>query len=405
MRGRGALRLALGAVVLAGGVLTGACGPPCDTDGDCPEGTGCKEGSCARECGRDTDCPLGQDCGVNHLCGPPAAGDITWLSPAPNSTVPSRFDAELEVGFRAASAVLRVTRGEDPGDPCAPFVPFERVLEGDAAQYLTRRVTVPGLLALGERFSLSATLQAAGGGSVSGLSLSGPASGTGGARITQPEERSFDADGALTLPVSAELERAAARVAVHVEPLDGVAGAERAVGAGLDSFAGFPVLLARGPQVLWVSADDARCGRGLEGVGQSDPGLELGLRYSAEVPAQLGLRLLMQSDVGTGACGFADPGELCQPLRESAAPTTVGEQLLVVPMTEGTVQIAVVPGAASGYVTAEIRVSLHGQHLGWLGPFPIDTSAGQAWIAGQVLVGAGGPQLLRTDEVTTGAPW
>lgn len=392
---------------IAASQLLGACSPPCASDGDCPEGSGCREGFCARECGVDTDCPSGTDCGLNHLCGPPAAGDVTWISPAPGDTVAAVFDAELEVGFRAGTALLSVVRSpEDPGDACAPFVPVEQVLEGDVGQHLTHRVTVPGLRALGERFTLSATLLSSGGAAVGRASLVGPPSETGGARITEPpEDRSFDAAGSLTMDVGAELDLPSSRVSVHVEPAGGTPGPVRTVGAGLQSFDGFPVMLARGPQVLWVEADSARCGRGVTGVGEVPQGLELGLRFTADAPAQLGLRLLVEGPEGSAPCDFLAPGDACVALRESAAPAPRGEQVLQVPLSDGVVRVAVVPGAAAGPVTAEIRVSADGVHLGWFGPYPIQTGLGQAWIAGQVVVDGGVPRLLRSDELTVGAPW
>lgn len=404
-----ALALAIGA--MAAGVASfgtaSSCAPPCALDADCPEGSGCRDGFCANECARDEDCPLGTDCGTNHLCGPSAAGEVTWASPPPDSTVDVSFDAELEVSFRAASAILRVVRSDDdPGDACAPFVPFESVLEGDVEQYLTHTVAVPGLRALGERFSLAATLQSAGGGSVGRIALRGAPSGTGGARFTQPaEERAYDAAGALTIPVGAELEGTRALVSIYVEPLGGVPGPVNAIGTGLSAFSDQPVLLARGPQIIWIDADGTRCGRGIEGVGDDTTGLELGLRYRADSPTQLGLRLLVESEGSTASCGFLDPGTVCEAVRESPAPALEGEQVMRVPLRDGLAQIAVVPGAAGGYVTAEIRVSLDGRHLGWLGPFPIETGVGQAWLAGQVVVGEGEPRLMRTDEVTIGAPW
>lgn len=389
------------------GQLSLACSPPCASDGDCPEGSGCREGFCASECSVDTDCPLGTDCGLNHLCGAPAAGEVTWISPAPGDSVGATFDAELEVGFRAGTALLSVVRSpEDPGDACAPFVSVERVLEGDVGQYLSHRVTVPGLRALGESFTLTATLLSSGGAAAGRATLAGPPSLTGGARFTEPpEERSYDAAGSLTLDVGAELDAPSTRVSVHVEPEGGVPGPVRTVGTGIEEFAGFPVVLARGPQVVWVEADSARCGRGVTGVGEAPPGLELGLRWTADTPAQLGLRLLVEGEEGSAPCDFRAPGDACVALRESAAPALSGEQVLQVPLTDGVVRVAVVPGAAAGPVSAEIRVSVDGVHLGWLGPYPIQTGMGQAWIAGQVLLAGGVPQLLRSDELSLGAPW
>ncbi len=397
----------LPAALAAAATLGAGCGPPCQGDADCPDGSGCRDGFCARECASNVDCPAGTDCGVNFLCGPPAAGEITWVSPSADGTVGASFDAELEVTFRAATGLVHVERNQaDPGDGCAPFVPFDRELLGDAQQDLTQRVTVPGLLALGEQFTLRATLQSSAGGRLADLPLHGPATGTGGARFTQPDaERAFDATMALTMPVGAVLDHASALLSVFVEPLGAVPGPVSTVGAGLSSFADWPVLVAHGPQVIWLDVDGTRCGVGVQGVGASDTGLEVGLRYTSGEPAQLGLRLLVEGDAGATSCGFLDPGTACEAVRETTAPTTSGEQVMRVPLADGVVQIAAVPGAAGGFVTAEVRVSVDGRHLGWLGPYPIQTGAGESWIAGQVVVGGGEVRLSRTDEVTVGAPW
>lgn len=401
---RCALLTAHTALTAAGGA---ACALPCDVDADCPDGAGCRAGSCATECADNKDCPLGTDCGPNHLCGPPAAGDIVWLSPEQGSTVDGSFDVELEISFRAATAALSVERAPtDGGDPCAPFVPFRADLLGDREQHLTQRLAVPGLLALGERFTLRATMSSAGGTVVSDLTLVSAPSGTGGARFTQPEaERALNAAELLSVEVSAELDRAAAVVSLWVEPLGSAPGPISTVGAGLSSFVGQPVAVAHGPQVIWLDADGARCGLGINGTAPSSAGLELGLSFHADEPAALDLRVLVEGNAASSTCDFRSPGAACEAVRETAAPDLRGEQVLSVPIAEGVVHVAVVPRAATGYATAEVRVTLGGEHVGWLGPFPIATGVGEAWIAGQVLVSGGLARLVRTDEVTTGAPW
>ncbi|MBI1947225.1 MAG: hypothetical protein HYS27_16135 [Deltaproteobacteria bacterium] len=393
-------------VALAACCLHG-CAPPCALDGDCPDGSGCREGFCAHECASDFDCPAGTDCGTNNLCGPPAAGEVLWQSPAPGATVEATFDADLVVSFRAATATLTVERSDvDGGDACAPFVPYQRVLLGDAQQHLTQQVVVPELRSLGEGFSLRATLVTPAGERAAELPLVGPPSAVGGARFTQPDhERTIDASLALTVAVGAVLDQPAAVVSMWVEPQGGVPGPWTALGAGVTSFDQQPVLLAHGPQVIWLDADGARCGLGISGVGESEPGLELGLRYHADEPSQLGMRLLVESAGRASACDFREPGTSCAALRETPGPDVVGEQVLYVPLSDGVVQIAAVPLAAAGYVTAVIRVSMAGEHLGWLGPFPVNSGVGEAWIAGQVVVDGGAARLMRTDQVTVGAPW
>lgn len=395
--------------VLALGHGAAGCAPPCDVDADCPEGSGCRAGTCATECASNNDCPTGTDCSPNHLCGPPAAGDIVWLSPLPGEVVDTSFDAELEVSFRAASSTLTIERsGDDPGDRCAPFVPFRVDLLGDLQQHLTQRITVPSLLSFGEAFALRATMTSSGGTVVRDLHLAGPPSGTGGARFTQPEaERAVNAAELLTLDVSAELDRSAAAVSMWVAPLGGAPGPIATLGPGLTAIAAQPVSLAHGPQVIWLEADDgARCGLGIDGTAlDTAAGLELALSYRAQQPAALGLQLLVEAGATSSTCDFVAPGTTCEAVRETVAPDVRGEQVLRVPMGDGVVNIAVVPNAASGYVTAEVRVTLGGVHVGWLGPYPMATSEGEGWIAGQVLVSDGVARLVRTDEVTQGAPW
>ncbi len=397
-------------VWLVGAALSAGqgCAPPCTVDADCPEGSGCRDGTCATECAADTDCPLGTDCSPNHLCGPAAEGHVSWLVPPANAVVDGSFDAELEVSFRADSATMTIERAlTDGGERCAPFVPFRVELVGDREQHLTQRIAVPSLLALGERFTLRATLTSAAGTVVGDLPLAGAALGTGGARFTQPErERAVNAAELLTLEISAELERPAAVTSLWVEPLGGAPGPIATVGAGLTTVSSHPVALARGPQVVWLDADGARCGLGIDGTAPSTTaGLELGLSYRADEPAALGLRLLVESGDTSTPCDYRAPGAACEAVRESVAPDVRGEQVLRVPMGDGVLHVAVVPAAATGYVTAEVRVSMGGAHVGWLGPYPVATAAGQGWLAGRVVVTGGVARLQPTDEVTQGAPW
>src|SRR5688572_1089319 len=98
--------IAASAIVVSG-ALGVACQTPCESTADCGDLYGCRDGFCVQECLGDDDCPVGTDCDGHGLCELGAAGAVSFIDPAPDSEVGARFDATVEVAFRAPSAVLR----------------------------------------------------------------------------------------------------------------------------------------------------------------------------------------------------------------------------------------------------------------------------------------------------------
>lgn len=395
-----ARRAALVAVVgLAGGVGAGGVGAGC----------------AGEECRARRDCAAGFVCTVDGRCVESGEGTVSWVSPEPGSQVDEHFDVVLDVRFRDSAAELLVDRAVDaPGDPCAPSVPQRLVIAGDATAPLAQRVTIPGMRALGERFHIAATLRGGGGIDTAVAELRGPAMDFGGAVFEAPEGATAPADQALTVPVSASFDGAVVRASLWVEPvgLDGRGlepSAREIVGSAVTRLTDAVAPLARGPQILWLEVEDGadirRCGRGLSGGGDAAtaPGLELGLFYEGGDPGLLDLRVRVGGE-GEPGCGFADPGASCEPVRETRGPARRGEEVLRV-HGDGIVDVAVVPGAAGPPLTARVRVSMNGAHVGWLGPFAIQPALGEVWVAGTVVVTGALADLQRTDDVVIGAPF
>lgn len=377
------------------------------------------QGGCpTSECTVRQDCPLGSLCTSDGRC---VAGDdavVTWLSPAPQSEVPERFDAVLEVSFRGDSAELRIERSRDlPGDACAPAIPVQLVVPGDSRQTLTQQITIPGLRALGPEFSLLAVLEDGPDRGEAPIELRGPEVNGNGAVFLAPEEASVDAASAVTLPVEATFARAVTRASVWVEPIDrdGEPGAPspRVLAATASTRLAAQVPLARGQQIVWVEADDGtavrRCGRGILGLeaGAATPaarGLELGLGFEGDEAGLLNLRVRLAESEDGGECSFATPGDRCEPVFENFGPTTTGAEILRV-RDPRVVEVAVVPGASGPAMSASVRVSLNGEHIGWLGPISIQPALGEVWRAGRILVDGGSATIQRIDDVVIGDPF
>lgn len=362
------------------------------------------------ECVQTKECAVGFDCTLEGVCVTTAQGEIRWIAPEAGSIVGQSFDAVVEVSFRAPAASITIDRDViNGGDPCAPFVSSTVDVAGDIEQALVQRVTVPGLLALGAEFGLSATLNAAGGVRSVRVAFTGEPTGYQGARFVEPGDAVIDASTALSLPVSAVLDRAASRALISVEPLGGDPSPREVVGGGVIELEGLRAPLARGPQILWLDTEDElgahRCGRGLRGESPPTTGVELGLSFEGDQPGQLDLHVLLERPEGDVGCTFIEPGTACAAVYESRAPTRVGEEVLLVHAQDGVLIVAVVPGAAGPSLTARVRVSHNGIHVGWLGPFPLQPALGEVWIAGRIILGGALARLERIDDVVIGAPF
>jgi hypothetical protein len=363
------------------------------------------------ECVTREDCGVGLDCGADGACIEQAQGSIRWIAPEPGSVVGARFDAVVEVSFRASAAAIAIERDAvDGGEPCAPFVPASLIIAGDLDDALVQQVTLPGLFALGPSFALTATLNAAGGARALRVSFAGEPTGYDGARFVLPADNVIDTGTALTVPTSAVLDRAAARALLSVEPLGGDPSPRQLIGGGLVEFEGALAPVVYGPQVLWLDTEDNtgshRCGLGISGTAASRAGVELGLSFQGPSPGQLDLHVLVERADGDVPCSYVDPGTVCTPVYESRAPARTGDEILLVDGgRDSVIVVAVVPGAAGPSMTARVRVSKDGVHVGWLGPFPLQPAFGEVWLAGRIVLGGSLARLERMDDVVVGAPF
>lgn len=367
------------------------------------------------ECVTTGECGVGFDCTLDGVCVSTPQGDIRWVSPEPGSLVAGEtFDAVVEVSFRAPAATITIDRDVvETGDVCAPFVPTTSIVIGDLQEAIVQQVTVPGLFALGESFGVSATLNAAGGTRSTRVSFRGEPTLYEGAEIdVQPVDDVINVVNAstnLVVTVDATFDRAARRALLSMEPVGGVPTPRQIVGGGIASLDDVRTPVAHGPQILWLDTEDDsgashRCGVGLSGGNDGATGVELGLSFEGDELSQLDLLVLL--DDGT-TCSFDEPGDDCEAIYETRMPTRAGEEALLVKASSGVLRVAVVPGAASPSVTARVRVSNNGAHIGWLGPFPLQPAQGEVWIAGSVVLDGSlatiVPELIQ--PITTGPPF
>jgi hypothetical protein len=347
------------------------------------------------ECVRTNDCSVGFDCTLDGVCVSTPQGEIRWLSPEPGSVVAGEtFDAVVEVSFRAPAATITFDRDVvDHGDVCAPFIPTTVTVLGDLQEAIVQQVTVPGLFALGDEFGVSATLNAAGGTRSTRVTFRGEPTGYEGAdielRLTEDTINLVDASTTLGVTLSATFERAAARALLSVEPLGAAPTPRQLLGGGIAALDEVRAPVARGPQIVWLDTEDDggdshRCGVGLSGGNEGAAGVELGLSFEGADPGQLDLLVLLAD--GETTCSFNEPGDACEALYETRMPTRAGEEVLLVKQNSGLLRVAVVPGAASASLTARVRVSSNGAHVGWLGPFPLQPAQGEHWIAGSIVL-------------------
>lgn len=362
-----------------------------------------------QECVENFDCGLGNQC-VEGACVVRPDNGVTVLSPIGPITSDA-FDLSLRVQFRGASAKLRVDRAN--GDRCLPFIPFEQTLPGDADELVTQDITLPGVLSLGEQFRLRVTLDVIGNVTVTDFDFAGVSTGddVGGFVFAAPIVDDVDVVAAPWLPVVGEVD--GNRAAAWIETVGDSAGTtpRRSVAEASASASGF-VPLARGPQILWVEtgAGDTlrRCGRGLLGGPPRDDGgnLEIAL-LTEEEDAWLGLSVKV-SDPATGEviCDATRKSARCEAVRSAFTPAPQNADIVRVAASDGVVEVAAVPRAISGPVTAWVRVTRAGRHEGFFGPFTVLPRAGQSWVAGRIILQGGQVfALVNVDEVVVGAPW
>jgi hypothetical protein len=397
--------------VLAGLALltTSGCPTPCTVDEDCADLWGCIDGVCAQNCVNNDDCSVGFQCNGHGSCVENATGTIRWEEPAPDSEVADRFDGAVRVSFRGPSARVRVVRDlRRPGDACAPVAPFELRVEGDPEETFEQRVELPGLFAAGERFSLVATLEAAGGFIGDTLPLRGPAIPSSTLSITSPPEGDV-AGEPVWLDVSTNGASGAQSAAVRTAPEQGAAG----VSLTLDpqELGSVMVPVARGAQSVYVEGTDPdgapfSCGRAFS-VAETGEGLELALWFQAsEGEALVRMRVLVEEGGSEVVCTALEPLGPCVTVRELGALAARGDEIVsLAGTTDASVRVAVTPAAISAPVRAGVRVSYEGRHVAFLGPFSLNPALGEVWIAGDITLAGGVPLVTPRFEISPGAPF
>lgn len=404
--------LAVVIVVAATIALTG-CSQPCSFDTDCLADMHCGEsGLCEQLCARDTDCDAVTERCERGRCTLDLRPVVTWISPAEDASVGERFDIEVEVRFRGAEVVIELQRDPtNPGEPCAPLIPRRLVLAGDARQEIVEKVTFRDVPALGDTFGLQVRASVA---SIDPFTRRRAFQGEidptlGGMAVAAPRAGFVDADAHVSVEVEATLEQNARSVSAWVEPVGSAPTPRRVLATQTGEVQG-RAPLARGEQILWLEADHGgsrkRCGVGLATERSALPdGVELALAFDAPEPANLDLWVYADLDEeGHSRCTLEPPTGVCAVAWSEPGLRLHGEELVVLPSAEGIYGVAVSPAAATEPVSAFVRVSNRGTHLGFFGPRSVLADQAEVWLAGRVLVLGGAVTLQPLDLVSIGLP-
>lgn len=359
------------------------------------------------ECEKSFDCAIGEQC-VDGNCALPLGDGISLAAPA-DAVVDEVFDLTLAVRFRGPQAVLRVDALD--GDDCLPFVPQSQILIGDEARAVEQDVVFAGLFARGPAFRVRAVLDVNGKETVATFALRGPdvPDDVGGFSFAAPGDDDADAVAAPWVTVAGDLD--GGRAFAFVEPVGGVTTPRVAIAENVTSLT--TVLpLVRGPQVLWIEREQNgavdRCGHGVLGgpAGDDDGALELALLTDGPSEGWLDLSLRFADEGAETAvvCDVDRDDARCRRVVTPVSPELQNAQVTHLFVDEATVEVAAVPLAISPPLTAWIRVSRGGRHVGFFGPFTVFPDRGQAWFAGRILVRPGLTDLAPVDENVT-APW
>lgn len=364
--------------------------------------TGCAE------CADNGDCAIGNECSAAGTCRAIAGDGVEVLGPT--GPVDGPFDLSLRVRFRGEQALIRVDRLR--GEPCLPFVPARQRLFSTEDGFFEADVVVPGLLPLGEDFALAVVLDVLGAQQRTDVDLEGPAAGddVGGFEFSLPFVDDIDVvDEPWQVVSGASPGGAVVEVrVVPVSPAD-ASGTPREVIGRSQLAVETVVPLVRGPQLIEVrSTSDGvtqTCGKGVVGTPDDDDEgrLELAILTEGDDPGWLGLSLQLPD----GAVCDADRGDpRCERVREPLAPKTHNAEVVLVDIDDGAVDVAAVPRAISGPVTAWLRVTRGGRHVALVGPQTIFPDDQQVWIAAQVLLQGGLVQsVVEGGTVSPAAPW
>ncbi len=396
-------------VVLAG--AGAACLPPCEAQVDCPERSYCSdEGQCQTDCTNDQDCAADQTCSLDGRCQVGSRPLVRFVSPAPDAYVEGAFDVEVEVTFKGRAADVRLRLdGAEPGGAagCGAFFPSAQSLLGEALTETVQVVRFSDVRASGAAFTLRAEANTAlapddlGGAT---LRLTGPADDQlDGVEILRPASPVV-ADDAVLGRLDVAFHRDVGAVWGTVTPFAGFPGPTRllAEGAAIDDVA---VLLARGRQVVELETDVGRCEVPVEVPPAGFGGVEAGLAFFSSAPTSLKLVVYTERDDGVQVvCEEAGGGPGCGATGGSLGVASAGHKWNRFDADDGVYGIAVVPGAVSPQVRAELRLSRDDAHVAFLGPRLLDPNAGEIWLAARLYVIDGRLTIESLDRLTTEVP-
>lgn len=388
------------------------CSVPCDSEQDCFEDQFCAEdGVCAKECSVDADCEGGERCSLRGECRGSLAPVAAFVLPAADAAVGDLFDVEVDVTFRGDLATVRLERdASNVGGICGPFAPQEVILTGDVAQEVTQRVVFRDIQPYARFFSLRVVAEANGLRGTIARGFSGdPGDDFGGAKISEPAE-AIVRTNVLTSKLSATFEPQAAVVSAWVEPERGAPSPRVLLAQNTGAIEGVSIPVARGRQTVWVETErqgvTSICGRSFT----VDPleesrGLGVALAFESEGDAELDLWIFAERDgYDAEICTVENPRNLCRGGDQSSPFQTVGEERLRLDLDSGVYGIAVAPAIISEPVSARVRLSTNGVHLGWLGPRRVFAEDGAVWLAARVYVLDGAVSIEPLETMTVGLP-
>lgn len=354
-------------------------------------------GSCA-ECALDADCAAG-------ICSDGVCDAALPIAVASsNRDDDGSYSVVVVARFAERRSQIRVTRlNADAGDPCVPFTPRVVAVENDGEPFAPVEIVIDGLPPLGERFTLLFTLLSGSINPSATTSFSGPpaADGVGGFAIVRPLSGDIDVVAAPTVELEISDIVDVDSASVVVRPVTGPP-----LPRGTFSRAGDAVrattLLARGPQIVEVEAliDGVirRCSVAIDGVWNGSGDLELLLLAEPQQRSdrvagstswlELSTRRTTATDVDVCTTDTAERSSCrSDPRPRSPAVRTIHQ--LTLSASPAVIDVGVVPVISSVPVSAVVRVTQLGRHVGVFGPVTLSPSAGESWLAGQLVIADG----------------
>lgn len=372
------------------------------------------------DCASDEDCDTGEVCLDGAGCAPTQAPTLR-VRPPSDAAIVDGWTLTIELGFRGVDAVVEVERSSDnPGDPCVPFGVVRRVVPGTIDTFTTHELVVDDLPSLGPDFTLRVRATVAGKSIFASTTLQGPPLDDTwrGITLEQPQGGDVDVIDDPLIPVLVS-GQSARNIAVFVEASSPTwrsqAGNSTPRQFLPDGRGEVPAL--RGPHTVWAEALidglPRRCGRAMQG-GPNDLAhneLEIYLLTRSQTGTDehlIELSTRVASDLGPAICDGRAPSAIaCRQRVSPPGPGPQGRDSLQIELSEGVVEIAVVPHIISGPVDAIVRLSRGGSHLDIFGPVTLRPELGEVWLAGRVVVhdDAVAAVVAGTEPPAPGLPW